>query len=104
MGKCQKGIQTVIQRAAEQGKLKGSNKVQFEIISADYIVTKDEQVYLLEFNTGPVLKDPEDSPDVHDGGMIDGALHLVEPWEGGNPDEWDFVFECKGIPPATGRS
>lgn len=97
--KCKAGVQTVIQRAVDQGKLEGRDKAQFEIISADFVVTEDLDVYLLEFNTGPVLKDPDDSPDVHDAGMIDGALHIVEPWEGGNEDQWDFVFECKGQPP-----
>jgi len=98
-GKCQAGVATVIKRAAEQGKLEGRNKIQFEIISADYIVTTNEDVYLLEFNTGPVLKDAEDSPDVHDAGMVDGALHIVEPWEGGSPELWDLALECKGVPP-----
>lgn len=97
--KCKAGVQEVIKRAAEQGKLQGRNKVQFEIISADYIVTEDKNVYLLEFNTGPVLKDAEEGNDVHDEGMVSGALHIVEPWEGGNEDKWDFVFECKGVPP-----
>mmetsp|Transcript_23699 Transcript_23699/g.50616 ORF Transcript_23699/g.50616 Transcript_23699/m.50616 type:complete len:550 (+) Transcript_23699:191-1840(+) len=97
--KCKRGVQEVVRRAAEQGKLEGRNKIQFEIISADYIVTEDKEVYLLEFNTGPVLKDPDDSPDVHDAGMVEGALHIIEPWEGGNEDLWDFVFECKGVPP-----
>ena len=34
--------------------------------------------------------------------MVDGALHLVEPWEGGSPELWDLALECKawslGIP------
>lgn len=97
--KCQAGVAAVVKRAAEQGKLEGRNKIQFEIISADYIVTASEDVYLLEFNTGPVLKDPEDSPDVHDAGMVDGALHIVEPWEGGSPCLWDLALECKGVQP-----
>lgn len=97
--KCKDGVRQVIKRAAEQGKLEGRNKIQFEIISADYIVTENLDVYLLEFNTGPVLKDPEDSPEVHDAGMINGALHIVEPWDGGDEDQWDFALECKGLPP-----
>lgn len=97
--KCRESVRKVIERAASQGKLEGRNKVQFEIISADFVVTEDEEVYLLEFNTGPVLKDPDDSPEVHDANMVDGALHVVEPWEGGNEDLWDFVSECKGRPP-----
>merc|ERR1711862_886111 len=95
------GVQEVIKRAVEQGKLEARTKTQFEIISCDYVVSADLDVRLLEFNTGPVLKDPEDSPDVHDAGMIDGALHIVEPVEGGHEDRWDFVFECKGAPPGA---
>jgi len=97
--KCQEGVAEVMRRAAEQGKLEGRNKIQFEIFSADYIVTANEDVYLLEFNMGPVLRDPDDSPDVHDAGMILGALHIVEPWEGGDEDQWDLALECKGVPP-----
>jgi hypothetical protein len=96
--KCCAGVKTVLERAVAQGKLEGRPKLQFEIISADFIVTADFNVYLLEFNTGPVLKDPEDSPDVHDAGMINGALHICEPWEGGDEDKWDLVATCKGEP------
>lgn len=96
--KCKESMKTVITRAVEQGKLEGRVKRQFEIISADFMVSDDGQVWLLEFNTGPVLKDPEDSPDVHDAGMILGALQIVEPWEHGDIDQWDFVVECKGAP------
>ena len=27
--------------------------------------------------------------------MVDGALHIVEPWEGGSPELWDLALECK---------
>eukprot|EP00747_Dinoflagellata_sp_TGD_P207743 gnl/TRDRNA2_/TRDRNA2_81277_c0_seq1.p1 gnl/TRDRNA2_/TRDRNA2_81277_c0~~gnl/TRDRNA2_/TRDRNA2_81277_c0_seq1.p1 ORF type:complete len:552 (+),score=92.91 gnl/TRDRNA2_/TRDRNA2_81277_c0_seq1:161-1816(+) len=96
--KCKRGIATVVQRAVSQGKLEGRRKKQFEIISADYLVDSELNVFLLEFNTGPVLKDPQDSPDCHDGGMIDGALHIVEPWEGGNIDQWDHALRAVGAP------
>jgi len=96
--KCKAGVAEVIRRAVAEGKLEGRPKIQFEIISSDYIVTEDFGVYLLEFNTGPVLKDAEDSPDVHDAGMIYGALHIVEPWAGGDIDNWDLAIECKGEP------
>jgi hypothetical protein len=104
--KCQAGVGEVVKRAVAQGKLEGRPKIQFEIISADFIVTANKDVYLLEFNTGPVLKDPEDSPDVHDAGMINGALHIVEPWDGGDKDKWDLVCTCKGEPlkPAEANS
>jgi len=98
---CKEHMATVVKRAAEQGKLEGRNKKQFEIISADFVVTTDFKVYLLEFNTGPVLKDPEDSPETNDAGMIMGALHIVEPWEGGDEDLWDFAGEFKGVPPKS---
>ena len=39
------------------------------------------QVFLLEFNTSPVLKDPKDSPETNDGAMIEAALGIVFPWE-----------------------
>jgi hypothetical protein len=96
---CKSVVATVVQRAAEQGKLEGRHKKQFEILSADFIVSEDLSVYLLEFNLGPVLKDAEDSPDVHDAGMVAGALHIVEPWEQGTEDQWDLALECKGLPP-----
>eukprot|EP00927_Polykrikos_kofoidii_P027626 TRINITY_DN24238_c0_g1_i2.p1 TRINITY_DN24238_c0_g1~~TRINITY_DN24238_c0_g1_i2.p1 ORF type:complete len:573 (-),score=120.26 TRINITY_DN24238_c0_g1_i2:379-1992(-) len=95
---CRESMRTVISRAVEQGKLEGRVKKQFEIISADFMVTEDFEVSLLEFNTGPVLKDPEDSPEVNDAGMIMGALHIVEPWEHGDNNQWDFALECKGAP------
>merc|ERR1712048_178396 len=82
--KCQAHMKTVIERAVQQGKLEGRDKKQFEIISSDFVVTSDQQVFLLEFNSGPVLRDPEDSPGNNDAGMINGALHIVEPWEGGD--------------------
>lgn len=91
-------MREVIKRAVEQGKLEGRIKKQFEIISADFVVTEDFKVYLLEFNSGPVLKDPDDSPDVHDAGMIEGALQIVEPEEGGSIDQWDLALETKGPP------
>eukprot|EP00747_Dinoflagellata_sp_TGD_P166066 gnl/TRDRNA2_/TRDRNA2_188294_c0_seq1.p1 gnl/TRDRNA2_/TRDRNA2_188294_c0~~gnl/TRDRNA2_/TRDRNA2_188294_c0_seq1.p1 ORF type:complete len:534 (+),score=100.80 gnl/TRDRNA2_/TRDRNA2_188294_c0_seq1:81-1682(+) len=93
--RCKQGVQTVVERAVKQRKLEGRDKKQFEIISADFIVSNNHDVYLLEFNTGPVLKDPEDSPDVHDADLIQGALHLVMPWEGGSEGKWDFVCEVK---------
>lgn len=96
---CREHMKTVVTRAAEQGKLEGRDKKQFEIISADFVVTNDFDVYLLEFNSGPVLKDPEDHPENNDAGMINGALHIVEPWEHGDEDRWDFVAEVKGVPP-----
>lgn len=96
--KCKKAIATCIDRAVSSGKLEGRSKKQFEIISSDFLVDTDFNVFLLEFNTGPVLKDPEDSPEVHDGGMIDGALHLVEPWEHGNMDRWDHALTAVGAP------
>lgn len=104
---CRAHMQTVLERAVSQGRLEGRDKKQFEIISSDFVVTEDFTVYLLEFNSGPVLRDPEEaSPNTTEGthtsdaGMVMGALHIVEPWEHGEEDEWDFVIECKGPPPS----
>jgi len=89
--KCKAGVSEVIRRTAMGGKLEGRRgKKQFEIMSADYFVDEDYNVFLFEFNTSPVLKDPETSPDVHDKDMIEGALSIVIPWEGGDPKRWDF--------------
>jgi hypothetical protein len=98
---CKAGVAEVVKRAAAQGKLEGRYKKQFEIISCDYCISADMKVWLLEFNSGPVLKDPEDSPDVHDAGMITGALHIIEPWEGGDEDKWDLAGVFQGVPPAA---
>lgn len=53
-------------------------------------------MFLLEFNTSPVLKDPKDSPDVHDGDMITGALGIVFPWEGSDSSPWELADEFAG--------
>ena len=37
------------------------------------------EVFLLEFNMSPVLKDPKDSPETNDGAMIEAALGIVFP-------------------------
>jgi len=101
--KCKEGVSEVIRRAAMQSKLEGrENKKQFEIMSADYFVDEDLNVFLFEFNTSPVLKDPQDSPEVHDQDMIEGALSIVMPWEGGNPNLWDFC--CKVVAPERPES
>lgn len=95
---CQSKVATCIQRAVEQEELQGRDKKQFEIISADFVMDEDYKCYMLEFNTGPVLRDRKDSPTVHDEGMINGALHLLEPWEGGDQDKWDLALTVVGPP------
>lgn len=97
--KCREALRIVVQRAAEQGKLEGRPKKQFEIISADFVANTNLEVFMLEFNTGPVLRDPDYSKEVNDSGMILGALQIVEPWEHGDINNWDHVFSCKGVPP-----
>jgi len=107
--KCKARVGTVIERAVQQNKLEGRlGKTQFEIMSSDFCVDTDYDVWLLEFNMSPVLKDPQDSPKVHDADMINGALSIVAPWEKGDPGQWDFVGEYIGVapkpkePPASG--
>jgi len=98
--KCKASVASVIERAVKQGKLEGRlGKRQFEIFSADFIVDTNEDVWLFEFNMSPVLKDPKDSPLVHDADMIRGALYIVEPWDGDNEGNWDFAGEFIGEPP-----
>merc|ERR1712060_602165 len=105
--KCQAGVAEVVRRLVSQGKLIGTpGRLQFEIMSADYIVDMRHDVWLFEFNTSPVLKDPQDSPDVHDAGLILGALSIVLPWEGGDPGLWDraLKYEAPGIESTPGDS
>merc|ERR1719460_2105021 len=94
--KCRDATKIVFRRAVEERKLEGRETAQFEIMSADYIVDQDNNVFLLEFNTSPVLKDPKDSPDVHDGDMITGALGIVFPWEGSDSSCWELADEFEG--------
>lgn len=97
--KCKARTADVIRRLVEQRKLEGTpGRQQFEIMSADYIVDARGEVWLFEFNTSPVLKDPEDSPDVHDGDLIHGALSILIPWEGGDPGLWDLALRCEAPP------
>jgi len=98
--KCKESVGKVMHRAVELGKLEGRlGKKQFEILSADFIVNTDGDVWLFEFNMSPVLKDPKDAPEVNDADMIRGALHIVDPCEGGSVGLWDFVGEYCGEPP-----
>jgi len=101
--KCQATVGAVITRLVEMGKLEGRDKVQFEIFSSDFVIDEDHNVLMLEFNMGPVLKDPEDSPNVHDAEMIMGALHIVEPWDQGDNDQWDLACSCQGKPPEVAK-
>lgn len=98
--KCKAGVAEVIKRGVAQGKLEGRTaKRQFEILSSDFVVDTNGNVWLLEFNMSPVLKDPQDSPDVHDADMITAALDIVFPWENGSQGKWDLAGEFIGEPP-----
>jgi hypothetical protein len=100
--KCKAGVAEVIRRNVSQGKLEGRlGKRQFEILSSDFIVDTHGNVWLFEFNMSPVLKDPQDSPDVHDGDMISAALDIVMPWENSDPGNWDLAGEFIGEPPKS---
>merc|ERR1719487_161197 len=68
-------------------------------MSSDFIVDKNMNVWLFEFNMSPVLKDAKDSPLVHDADMIEGGLNLVIPWETGDGGNWDFALTVCGPPP-----
>jgi hypothetical protein len=94
--KCRDATKIVFRRAVAERKLEAREKAQFEIMSADYIVDEDLNVYLLEFNTSPVLKDPKDSPETNDGAMIEAALGIVFPWEGSDSSPWELADEFEG--------
>lgn len=96
--KCRDSMADVIRQLVQKGKLVATpGRLQFEIMSADYIVDESHDVWLFEFNTSPVLKDPQDSPDVHDGDLIQGALSIVLPWEGGDPGLWEHALTCESV-------
>jgi len=100
--KCKAKTAKVIEELVKQGKIQGTfGRQQFEIMSADYIVDTHGEVWLFEFNTSPVLKDPESSPDVHDGDLIKDALSILIPWEGGDIGLWDLALRCAG--PTAGQ-
>jgi len=98
--KCRDATKKVFRTAVEERKLEARDKPQFEIMSADYIVDEDRNVFLLEFNTSPVLKDAKDAPDVNDGDMITAALGIVFPWEGSDWGKdhgpWELADEFDG--------
>jgi len=88
-------VSEVVRKLIDGGKILGTpGRLQFEIMSADYIVDQRQDVWLFEFNTSPVLRDPHDSPDVHDGDLILGALSIIWPWEGGSCGRWDHAMRC----------
>merc|ERR1719498_1178058 len=90
--KCKAAVGKVMERAVTLGKLEGRlGKRQFEILSADFIVDRNRDVWLFEFNMSPVLKDPKDAPKVNHANMVRGALSIVSPWSGGSPGLWDFA-------------
>mmetsp|Transcript_85749 Transcript_85749/g.156223 ORF Transcript_85749/g.156223 Transcript_85749/m.156223 type:complete len:582 (-) Transcript_85749:95-1840(-) len=98
--KCKAGVAEVVRRSVAQGKLEGRMaKRQFEILSSDFIVDTHGNVWLFEFNMSPVLKDPQESPEVHDADMITAALDIVLPWEHGSHGKWDLAGEFIGEPP-----
>jgi nicotinamidase-related amidase len=57
---CKTIIAKVAGRAIAQGKLQGRpGKKQFEIFSADFMIDRAGKSWLIEFNFGPVVFDPE---------------------------------------------
>merc|ERR1711920_49036 len=98
--KCKAGVAEVVKRGVAKKKLEGRPaKRQFEILSSDFIVDTNGDVWLFEFNMSPVLKDPQDAPQVNDGDMIRGALSIVVPYEVGSPGLWDFAGAFIGKAP-----
>ena len=57
------------------------------------------QVTLFEFNTSPVLKDPEDQPVAHDADKVRSAMAIVFPWPKGDSGQWQLAATIKGPPP-----
>lgn len=102
--KCKAGVAEVVKRGVSQGKLEGRlGKRQFEILSSDFIIDTNGDVWLFEFNMSPVLKDPQDSPKTNDSDMIVAALDIVVPHDQSDEGLWDFAGEFIGVAP-VGKS
>lgn len=83
----------MLQTAVRAGKVcPRDGKRQFEVFSADFMLDEDLTPWLLEFNMSPVLRDDSEGLGFSDERMISGALSLVIPWEGGDPELWDQAF------------
>ena len=86
-------------------KLKGRSKKQFEVFSVDWMPDDNGNIWMFEFNMSPAVAQREfDDPsnrDVrrdylmqHDHIMLNEALSIVLPWQGGQgPGQWDLAGE-----------
>ena len=115
----------VLKRAvATEGMLRGrKGKRQFEVFSADWMPDAQGNCWLFEFNLSPAVCKRDAAYDAqhqhqhqhkrttttttgdarrewlmrHDERMLEEALDVVLPWEGGAaPGEWDLAGEFKG--------
>mmetsp|Transcript_98914 Transcript_98914/g.277915 ORF Transcript_98914/g.277915 Transcript_98914/m.277915 type:complete len:420 (+) Transcript_98914:37-1296(+) len=99
--KCQASAKQIIEQAVMQGQLEGRlGQEQFEIASLDYMVDTHGEVWLLEINMGPVLRDSFLDPDLNDDDLISAAFEIIVPQEDPpNLGRWDFVCELIGVAP-----
>jgi len=103
--KCKQGTAEVIEKAIMTSKLKGRSKKQFEVFSVDWMPDDNGNIWMFEFNMSPAVAQREfDDPsnrDVrrdylmqHDHIMLNEALSIVLPWQGGQgPGQWDLAGE-----------
>mmetsp|Transcript_6256 Transcript_6256/g.8129 ORF Transcript_6256/g.8129 Transcript_6256/m.8129 type:complete len:581 (-) Transcript_6256:27-1769(-) len=110
--KCKLGTTEVIEKAIRTGKLKGRPKKQFEVFSVDWMPDEHGNIWMFEFNMSPAVCQKEfDNPSnrdkrrdalmQHDKAMLQEALDIVMPWEGGGTNGksteglWDLAGEFK---------
>eukprot|EP00930_Biecheleria_cincta_P055391 TRINITY_DN41713_c0_g1_i1.p1 TRINITY_DN41713_c0_g1~~TRINITY_DN41713_c0_g1_i1.p1 ORF type:complete len:649 (+),score=93.12 TRINITY_DN41713_c0_g1_i1:71-2017(+) len=101
--KCKASFTEVVVKAVVQGKLEGRlGKKQFEIASMDYMVDTHGEVWLIECNMGPVLRDAYTDPELNDDAMVTSAFEIIVPHEDTpKPGQWDFAGEFIGPKPLS---
>lgn len=107
--KCRAIVAAAVERAVAQGGLQGRpGQRQFEITGLDLMADTNDDVWLIEFNMGPVLRDAHLDPECNDDEMVASMLEIAIPWQDPpNAGLWDFAGEFIGPelpPPASATS
>lgn len=109
--KCQEGTVEVIENAIASGKLKGRTQKQFEVFSVDWMPDCHGNIWMFEFNMSPAVwarnkefdgvrsdgDERRSSLMKHDEIMLEEALSVVMPWDGGNSGDWEHVGKFEGM-------
>lgn len=107
--KCESKMEVILRRAVEQGKMQcqppsleqqhafGRAALQFEIMSADWMLDEDGNMYLIECNGTPVLYDPVISQPLTTRGLkLYDGLYKENP-TGAVVNDTDLLKEAIGL-------